>query len=101
MVTSSLNTLSLTIIKLQCCNPITLPKLILNICIAIATDFPVPVSTILPPATCPLFLGVINASVLFMSEKVTIEANDEDFDNVIEEVKKAAKKQNPDWIITR
>lgn len=45
--------------------------------------------------------GVIKANVLFMSEKVTIEAKDEDFDNVIEEVKKAAKKQNPDWIITR
>ena len=45
--------------------------------------------------------GVISANVAFMTSRLTLEANDEEFEEVLQRVKKAVNKQNPDWIITR
>lgn len=43
--------------------------------------------------------GVISANVSFMTQKLSIEIADENFDNVWKEVKKKAKKANPDVTI--
>ncbi len=40
--------------------------------------------------------GVISASVNFMMLKLTVEADDACFDDVMKRVVKAAKKSNPD-----
>ncbi len=40
--------------------------------------------------------GVIDASVAFMAQKLTIEANEEDFDRILKEAVKAVKKVDPD-----
>ena len=43
--------------------------------------------------------GVISASVSFMTQKLSIEIAAEHFDSVWKEVKKKAKKANPDVTI--
>lgn len=43
--------------------------------------------------------GVISANVSFMTQKLSIEIADENFDNVWKEVKKKAKKADPDVTI--
>ena len=43
--------------------------------------------------------GVISANVSFMTQKLSIEIADENFDSVWKEVKKKAKKANPDVTI--
>ena len=40
--------------------------------------------------------GVVSATVSFMSQKLTIEADDARFDNVMKEVVKTCKKVEPD-----
>lgn len=45
--------------------------------------------------------GVISASVSFMNQKMTIEAEDDQFDAVMEEVVRVCKKVEPDCIIKR
>lgn len=40
--------------------------------------------------------GVIYASVNFMLQKLTVEADDAEFDEVMKRVVKAAKRSNPD-----
>lgn len=40
--------------------------------------------------------GVTNASVSFMTQKMTIEADDARFDDVVKEAVKACKKVEPD-----
>ena len=43
--------------------------------------------------------GVISANVSFMTQKLSIEIANENFDSVWKEVKKKAKKANPDVTI--
>lgn len=43
--------------------------------------------------------GVISANVSFMTQKLSIEIADENFDSVWKEVKKKSKKANPDVTI--
>lgn len=43
--------------------------------------------------------GVRSASVSFMAQKLTIEADDERFDGVMREVVKACKRVEPDCVI--
>ena len=43
--------------------------------------------------------GVHDATVSFMTQKLSIEIADENFDSVWKEVKKKAKKANPDVTI--
>lgn len=43
--------------------------------------------------------GVLSASVSFMTQKLSIEIADENFDSVWKKVKKAAKKADPDVTI--
>lgn len=40
--------------------------------------------------------GVITASISFMTQKLTIEAADEDFDKILKAAQKAIKKIEPD-----
>ncbi len=40
--------------------------------------------------------GVINASVSFMSQKMTIEAPDDRFDEIVKQAVKTCKKVEPD-----
>ena len=40
--------------------------------------------------------GVIAASVSFMTQKLTIEANEGDFDRILKEAQKAVSKIEPD-----
>ena len=40
--------------------------------------------------------GVIAASVSFMTQKLTIEANESDFDRILKEAQKAVSKIEPD-----
>ena len=40
--------------------------------------------------------GVISASISFMTQKLTIEAADEDFDKILKAAQKAIKKIEPD-----
>ena len=40
--------------------------------------------------------GVISANISFMTQKLTIEANDKDFDKVLKAAQKAIKKVEPD-----
>ncbi|MBQ9383190.1 MAG: cation transporter [Ruminiclostridium sp.] len=43
--------------------------------------------------------GVNDASVNFMMQKMTIDADDDKFDGVMEQVKAACKKVEPDCVI--
>ena len=45
--------------------------------------------------------GVENATVSFMSQKLTIEADDARFDSIMDEVIKVCKKIEPDCTIVR
>lgn len=45
--------------------------------------------------------GVTAASVNFMAQKLTVEAPDDRFDNVMEEVVRVCKKVEPDCEIVR
>ncbi len=45
--------------------------------------------------------GVISANVSFMAQKLTIEADDDKFDEIMDEVVKVCKKVEPDCIIKR
>lgn len=40
--------------------------------------------------------GVVNASVSFINQKMTIEADDARFDDIVKEAVKACKKVEPD-----
>ncbi len=40
--------------------------------------------------------GVLSASVSFMTQKMTIEADEAEFDNIMKKVVKACKKTEPD-----
>ena len=40
--------------------------------------------------------GVIEAKISFMTQKLTIEAEDKDFDRIVKEAQKAIKKIEPD-----
>ena len=40
--------------------------------------------------------GVISASISFMSQKLTIEADEKDFDKILKAAQKAIKKIEPD-----
>ena len=40
--------------------------------------------------------GVVKASVNFMTQKLTVEADERDFDTVMEKIVKACKKIEPD-----
>ena len=40
--------------------------------------------------------GVISASISFMTQKLTIEAAEEDFDKILKAAQKAIKKVEPD-----
>lgn len=43
--------------------------------------------------------GVVSATVSFMSQKLTLEADDARFDAIMKEVIKACKKIEPDCVI--
>ena len=43
--------------------------------------------------------GVISASVSFMTQKLTIEANESDFERILKEAQKAVSKIEPDCTI--
>ena len=45
--------------------------------------------------------GVENATVSFMSQKLTVEAADDRFDSIMDEVVKVCKKIEPDCVIVR
>ena len=45
--------------------------------------------------------GVNSVSVSFMMQKMTIEASDDKFENIMDEVIKVCKKVEPDCIIKR
>lgn len=45
--------------------------------------------------------GVQSASVSFMTQKLTIEATDDNFEQIMEEVVRVCKKVEPDCIIKR
>ena len=45
--------------------------------------------------------GVFSASVSFMAQKLTIEADDERFEQIMDEVVKVCKKVEPDCRIKR
>ena len=43
--------------------------------------------------------GVEEATLSFMTQKLTIEAKEEDFDKIMSEVVSLAKKMEPDWVV--
>lgn len=43
--------------------------------------------------------GVQRATVSFMAQKILLEADDDKFDDILKEIKKAAKKTVPDCTI--
>ena len=43
--------------------------------------------------------GVENASLSFITQKLTIEASEEDQERIIKEVVTITKKKEPDWIV--
>ena len=45
--------------------------------------------------------GVQNASVSFMSQKLTLEADDSRFESIMDEVVKVCKRIEPDCVIVR
>lgn len=44
--------------------------------------------------------GVINAKVNFLTEKMVIETNEEDFEKILKEVVKVCKDVEPDCTVT-
>ena len=44
--------------------------------------------------------GVINAKVNFLTEKMIIELNEEDFDKIVKEAVKVCKDVEPDSVVT-
>ena len=45
--------------------------------------------------------GVISARVNFMTQKLTLEASEADFDRLVDEAAKAIRKVEPDCILIR
>ena len=45
--------------------------------------------------------GVHSATVSFMTQKLTLEADDDRFDEIVEEAAKACRKVEPDWTLVR
>lgn len=45
--------------------------------------------------------GVNDASVSFMTQKMTVDAEDDRFDSILEEIVKVCKKVEPDCVILR
>lgn len=45
--------------------------------------------------------GVHSASVSFMTQKLTLEADDDRFDEIVEEAAKACRKVEPDCTLVR
>jgi len=45
--------------------------------------------------------GVNDASVSFMTQKMTVDAEDDRFDSIMEEIVKVCKKVEPDCVILR
>ena len=43
--------------------------------------------------------GVEEATLSFMTQKLTIEAKEEDFDKIMSEVVAIAQKMEPDWVV--
>ncbi|MCH5300614.1 MAG: cation transporter [Ruminococcus sp.] len=43
--------------------------------------------------------GVIDAKISFMTQKLTIEAEDESFDKIMKQAQKVCKKIEPDCVI--
>lgn len=43
--------------------------------------------------------GVEGATLSFMTQKLTIEAKEEDFDKIMSEVVAIAQKMEPDWVV--
>ena len=43
--------------------------------------------------------GVEEATLSFMTQKLTIEAKEEDFDQIMNEVVAIAQKMEPDWVV--
>ena len=43
--------------------------------------------------------GVNNATVSFMAQKLTIDADDSRFDSIMKEVVNVCRKVEPDWVI--
>ena len=43
--------------------------------------------------------GVNDASVSFLSQKMTIDAEDDKFDEIVKQAVKVCKKVEPDWVI--
>ena len=43
--------------------------------------------------------GVRDASVSFLTQKLTLDADDARFDAIVQEVVKVCKKVEPDWVI--
>ena len=43
--------------------------------------------------------GVEEATLSFMTQKLTIEAKGEDFDKIMSEVVAIAQKMEPDWVV--
>lgn len=45
--------------------------------------------------------GVESATVSFMTSKLTVKADDERFDSIMDEIQRACKKIEPDCVIVR
>ena len=43
--------------------------------------------------------GVEEATLSFMTQKLTIESKEEDFDQIMSEVVAIAQKMEPDWVV--
>ena len=43
--------------------------------------------------------GVEEATLSFMTQKLTIEAKEEDFEKIMSEVVAIAQKMEPDWVV--
>lgn len=43
--------------------------------------------------------GVNKATISFMTQKITVDAEDENFDNIMSEIQKACSKIEPDCVI--
>lgn len=43
--------------------------------------------------------GITEASISFMTEKMIIECNDDEKDEIVEKIKKVVKKEEPDVVV--
>ena len=43
--------------------------------------------------------GVQSVTISFMAQKMTLEAEDANFDKVLKQVKKCIKRVEPDWVV--